>query len=120
MKKRKTIQPFAYDLEETDLKRERRKARELREGPSGGSAGWQKGSAITANAQRLPKNSPWIMSSRFPAAGKAPKEMLCRAARRATPPKNNSCPWNGKTISYNSPQIYPKSQVWMPRTDIIY
>jgi 5-methylcytosine-specific restriction endonuclease McrA len=31
MKKRKSIQPFAYDLEESDLKRERRKARELRE-----------------------------------------------------------------------------------------
>jgi len=31
MKKTKSIQPFAYDLEETDLKRERRKARELRE-----------------------------------------------------------------------------------------
>jgi 5-methylcytosine-specific restriction enzyme A len=31
MKKRKPIQPFAYDLEEADLKRERRKARELRE-----------------------------------------------------------------------------------------
>lgn len=31
MKKRKSIKPFAYDLEESDLKRERRKARELRE-----------------------------------------------------------------------------------------
>lgn len=31
MKKRKHIKPFAYDLEESDLKRERRKARELRE-----------------------------------------------------------------------------------------
>lgn len=31
MKKRKCIQPFAYDLEESDLKRERRKARKLRE-----------------------------------------------------------------------------------------
>jgi len=31
MKKRKPIKPFAYDLEESDLKRERRKARELRE-----------------------------------------------------------------------------------------
>ena len=31
MKRRKPIQPFAYDLEEADLKRERRKARELRE-----------------------------------------------------------------------------------------
>jgi 5-methylcytosine-specific restriction endonuclease McrA len=31
MKKRKSIQPFAYDLEESDLKRERHKARELRE-----------------------------------------------------------------------------------------
>ena len=31
MKKRKPIQPFAYDLEEADLKRERRNARELRE-----------------------------------------------------------------------------------------
>jgi len=31
MKKRKPIQPFAYDLEEADLKRERRKAREIRE-----------------------------------------------------------------------------------------
>ena len=31
MKKIKSIQPFAYDLEESDLKRERRKARELRE-----------------------------------------------------------------------------------------
>ena len=31
MKKSKTIQPFAYDLEEADLRRERRKARELRE-----------------------------------------------------------------------------------------
>jgi 5-methylcytosine-specific restriction endonuclease McrA len=31
MKKTKTIQPFAYNLEEADLKRERRKARELRE-----------------------------------------------------------------------------------------
>ena len=30
MKKKKSIQPFAYDLEEADLKRERRKARELR------------------------------------------------------------------------------------------
>ena len=30
MKKRKSIQPFAYDLEEADLKRERQKARELR------------------------------------------------------------------------------------------
>ena len=31
MKKKKSIQPFAYDLEESDLKRERRKARDLRE-----------------------------------------------------------------------------------------
>ena len=31
MKKQKSIRPFAYDLEEKDLKRERRKARELRE-----------------------------------------------------------------------------------------
>jgi 5-methylcytosine-specific restriction protein A len=31
MKKIKPIQPFAYDLEEADLKRERRKARELRD-----------------------------------------------------------------------------------------
>ena len=31
MRKRKSIKPFAYDLEESDLKRERRKARELRE-----------------------------------------------------------------------------------------
>jgi len=31
MKKTKTIQPFAYNLAETDLKRERRRARELRE-----------------------------------------------------------------------------------------
>jgi 5-methylcytosine-specific restriction endonuclease McrA len=31
MKKRKSIQPFAYDLQEADLKRERRRARELRE-----------------------------------------------------------------------------------------
>ena len=31
MKKRKNPKPFAYDLEESDLKRERRKARELRE-----------------------------------------------------------------------------------------
>ena len=31
MKKQKTIDPFAYNLEETDLKRERHKARELRE-----------------------------------------------------------------------------------------
>lgn len=31
MKKRKSPQPFAYNLEEADLSRERRKARELRE-----------------------------------------------------------------------------------------
>ncbi len=31
MKKKKSVKPFAYDLEESDLKRERRKARELRE-----------------------------------------------------------------------------------------
>jgi 5-methylcytosine-specific restriction endonuclease McrA len=31
MKKRKSIDPFAYNLEEADLKRERRRARELRE-----------------------------------------------------------------------------------------
>ena len=31
MKKQKSIDPYAYNLEETDLKRERRKARELRE-----------------------------------------------------------------------------------------
>lgn len=31
MKQKKTIHPFAYDLEEDDLKRERRRARELRE-----------------------------------------------------------------------------------------
>lgn len=31
MKRKKTIQPFAYDLSGNDLKRERRKARELRE-----------------------------------------------------------------------------------------
>ena len=31
MKKKKPLKPFAYDLEESDLKRERRKARELRE-----------------------------------------------------------------------------------------
>ena len=37
MKRRKTIQPFAYDLEETDLKRERRKPRELR-----GSQWWKR------------------------------------------------------------------------------
>ncbi len=30
MKNKKTVKPFAYDLEESDLKRERRKARELR------------------------------------------------------------------------------------------
>jgi len=37
MKKRKSIQPFAYDLEEADLKRERQKARELR-----GSQWWKR------------------------------------------------------------------------------
>lgn len=31
MKRKKTIHPFAYDLEEDDLKRERHRARELRE-----------------------------------------------------------------------------------------
>ena len=31
MKRKKTVQPFAYDLESEDLKRERRRARELRE-----------------------------------------------------------------------------------------
>jgi 5-methylcytosine-specific restriction endonuclease McrA len=31
MKKQKSIDPFAYNLEESDLRRERRKARELRE-----------------------------------------------------------------------------------------
>lgn len=31
MKNKNSIKPFAYDLEEADLKRERRKARELRE-----------------------------------------------------------------------------------------
>ena len=31
MKKKKPLKSFAYDLEESDLKRERRKARELRE-----------------------------------------------------------------------------------------
>ena len=31
MKRKKNIQPFAYDLESEDLKRERRKARELRD-----------------------------------------------------------------------------------------
>ena len=31
MKKKRPLKPFAYDLEETDLKRERFKARELRE-----------------------------------------------------------------------------------------
>jgi 5-methylcytosine-specific restriction endonuclease McrA len=31
MKKNKPIDPFAYNLEEADLKRERRKARELRD-----------------------------------------------------------------------------------------
>lgn len=31
MPKKNTIKPFAFDLEESDLKRERRKARELRE-----------------------------------------------------------------------------------------
>ena len=31
MKKKRPLKPFAYDLEESDLKRERRKARELRE-----------------------------------------------------------------------------------------
>jgi 5-methylcytosine-specific restriction endonuclease McrA len=31
MRKQKSIDPFAYNLSETDLKRERRKARELRE-----------------------------------------------------------------------------------------
>ena len=31
MKRKKTIQPFAYDLSEKDLKRTRHKARELRE-----------------------------------------------------------------------------------------
>jgi 5-methylcytosine-specific restriction endonuclease McrA len=31
MKKKKKPKPFAYDLEESDLKRERRKARELKE-----------------------------------------------------------------------------------------
>lgn len=31
MKRRKALKSFAYDLEESDLKRERRKARELRE-----------------------------------------------------------------------------------------
>lgn len=30
MKRKQSIQPFAYDLSEEDLKRERRKARELR------------------------------------------------------------------------------------------
>jgi 5-methylcytosine-specific restriction endonuclease McrA len=31
MKRKKTLQPFAYDLESEDLRRERRRARELRE-----------------------------------------------------------------------------------------
>ncbi len=31
MKRKKTVQPFAYDLESEDLRRERRRARELRE-----------------------------------------------------------------------------------------
>ena len=37
MKKRKSIQPFAYDLEAADLNRERAKARELR-----GSQWWKR------------------------------------------------------------------------------
>ena len=40
MKKRKSIQPFAYDLEEADLRRERAKARELR-----GSQWWKRQAA---------------------------------------------------------------------------
>ncbi|MDX1707810.1 MAG: HNH endonuclease [Desulfobacterales bacterium] len=31
MKKKKPLKPFAYDLDESDLRRERRKARELRQ-----------------------------------------------------------------------------------------
>lgn len=31
MKRKKTVHPFTYDLEENDLKRERHRARELRE-----------------------------------------------------------------------------------------
>jgi 5-methylcytosine-specific restriction protein A len=31
MKRKQTVQPFAYDLEQADLKRERQKARELRQ-----------------------------------------------------------------------------------------
>jgi 5-methylcytosine-specific restriction protein A len=31
MKRRATVQPYAYDLEQADLKRERQKARELRQ-----------------------------------------------------------------------------------------
>ena len=31
MKRKRTLQPYAYDLEQADLKRERQKARDLRE-----------------------------------------------------------------------------------------
>ncbi len=54
MKRKKTIQPFAYDLESEDLKRERHKARELRD-----SQWWKrrlaKGVCHYCNRQTPPK-----------------------------------------------------------------
>ena len=55
MKKRKSIDPFAYNLEEADLKRERSKARELRE-----SQWWKrrqaKGDCYYCGRPTAPKN----------------------------------------------------------------
>ena len=55
MKKKRPIDPFAYNLEEEDLKRERRKARELRE-----SQWWKrrlsKGKCHYCGAEGLPKD----------------------------------------------------------------
>jgi len=60
MKKKKHIQPFAYDLGEDDQKRERHKARTLRESQwwkrrLAKSAAWPKGFAITAADPSRPK-----------------------------------------------------------------
>ncbi len=70
--------------------------------PNGGNDVWPGEFATIASVHFLQKSSPWTISYPSPAAEKAPKAMLCPAAKNATMPKSNSFPWNGNPISKNS------------------
>jgi len=94
MRRKNTIKPFAYDLGQEDLKRERSKARELRD-----SQWWKrrlaKGLCHYCGRATLPKELTMDHIVPVSRAAEAPKATSCLAAKIATALKNNCFPWNG-------------------------